>query len=108
MREINPPAEGPQMIRAYRAKLYRLIFSLSLLEETRAGERLRPAAPWVCGLTNALAAMAMLLLLQGGMEVIPSHARRAAYIAQHVALWRIGWAIWMVAGLSLVSFYCWW
>lgn len=85
-----------------------LPFGLFLLEGTRAGERLRNSAPWVCALTNAAAAFAMWLLLRGGTEAAPSLAERAAYIAGHAVAWRAGWGIWMLAALSLVAFYAWW
>jgi hypothetical protein len=85
-----------------------LPFGLFLLEGTRAGERLRSSAPWVCALTNAAAAFAIWLLLCGGTEAAPSLAERAAYIAEHEVGWRVGWGIWMLAALSLVAFYAWW
>lgn len=85
-----------------------LPFTLFLLDERRAGGRLRRATPWACAAINALAAMAMLFVLRGGTEVIPSTTRRAVYIAEHAGLWRAGWAIWMIAALSLVGFYAWW
>ena len=85
-----------------------LPFTLFLLDERRAGGRLRRATPWACAAINALAAMAMLFVLRGGTEVIPSTTRRAVYIAEHAALWRTGWFIWMCAGLTLVAFYAWW
>src|SRR5438067_8072425 len=85
-----------------------LPFTLFLLEGTRFGERLRSIAPWACAALNAAAAIAMLLALRGGTEVVPDITQRATYIAQHLALWRIGWAMWMMAALSLLAFYAWW
>ena len=85
-----------------------LPFSLFLLEGTRAGERLRSLAPQACALINAAAAFAMLLLLAPGMEVEPSLAARASYIANHPLAWKAGWAVWIAAALSLAAFYAWW
>lgn len=85
-----------------------LPFTLFLVDGTRAGSWIRRLAAPVCAGTNGLAAAAMLLVLQRGMEAEPELARRSAYIAGHPALWRAGWAIWMAAGLSLVAFYAWW
>jgi hypothetical protein len=85
-----------------------LPFALFLLEDRRAGVRLRAAAPWFCLLANAAAALVMWLVLSGGTEAAPTIAVRAAYITEHATAWRAGWAIWMLAGLSLVTFYAWW
>ena len=83
-------------------------FTLFLLEGTRAGQRIRAVAPWACAIANALAALAMLLVLRGGTEVVPNIAERAAYITAHAEWWRLGWALWMMAALSLITFYAWW
>ena len=85
-----------------------LPFTLFLFDGTRMGERLRASAPWICAVLNAAAAMAMLLVLRDGTEAVPDVARRAAYIADHALLWRAGWAVWMIAGISLVAFFAWW
>jgi hypothetical protein len=85
-----------------------LPFTLFLLESMRSAERLRAAAPWACVVANMAAALAMWLVLRAGTEAVPGIEARAAYIASHAAAWRIGWGIWMVAGLSLVAFYAWW
>ena len=85
-----------------------LPFTLFLLEGTRAGERLRATAPWACVVANVAAALAMWLVLRAGTEAAPGIEARTAYIASHPVAWRIGWVIWMLAGLSLVAFYAWW
>lgn len=85
-----------------------LPFALFLLDDTRVGARLRGTAPWACAALNALAAGVMLLLLRGGTEAVPNINERAAYITEHLLLWRAGWATWMIAALSLVAFYAWW
>jgi hypothetical protein len=50
----------------------------------------------------------MTFVLRGGTEVVPNIAERAAYIAAHADWWRLGWALWMMAALSLITFYAWW
>lgn len=85
-----------------------LPFGLFLLEGTRAGERLRASAPYLCAALNLIAALAMPLLLLPGTEAVPDRAARLRYIAAHPVLWRAGWGIWMAAALSLLGFYAWW
>jgi hypothetical protein len=85
-----------------------LPFTVFLLDGIRIGERLREGAPWVCAILNAAAAAAMLFVLGGGTEAAPNIAWRAAFIAEHALLWRAGWAVWMMAGISLVAFFAWW
>lgn len=72
------------------------------------GRVLGRAAPWLCAALHALAAVALVLWLRGGAETETDPARRAAYVAEHAAAWRAGWAIWMLAAGSLVAFYSWW
>jgi len=83
-------------------------FTLFLLEGTRLGARLRSAAPFICAGLNLLGGAALALALRPGTEVTPNPLDRAAYIAQHPALWRGGWLVWMAAALSLLGFYAWW
>jgi hypothetical protein len=85
-----------------------LPFTLFLFDGTRLGQRLRASAPWTCAILNAVAAVAMLFILRGGTEAVSNTAQRAAYIGEHVILWRAGWAVWMMAGISLVAFFAWW
>jgi hypothetical protein len=85
-----------------------LPFTVFLLDGTRMGERLRASAPWICAILNAAAAVAMLSILRSGTEATPNIAQRATFIGQHALLWRAGWAVWMMAGLSLVAFFAWW
>ena len=85
-----------------------LPFTLFLLEGTRFGEHLRAAAPWACAVANMAAALVIWLVLRAGTEAASGIEARATYIASHPVAWRIGWGIWMLAGLSLVAFYTWW
>jgi hypothetical protein len=67
-----------------------------------------PAVAWICSGVNALAAVVLALLLAGGTEAETDPATRAQYVAQHLAVWRVGWALWICAAISLVTFYnCW-
>lgn len=92
----------------YNDLIWWVPFTLFLLEGTRLGKRLRSAAPFVCAGLNLLGGAALALVLRPGTEVVPSPIERAAYIAQHLALWRAGWLAWMAAALSLLGFYAWW
>ncbi len=93
---------------AFNDLIWWLPFTLFLLEGTRLGERLRAAAPYACAGLNLLAGAALALVLRPGTEVTPNLGERAAYIAQHLGLWRGGWLLWMAAALSLLGFYAWW
>lgn len=50
----------------------------------------------------------MLLVLRGGTEAQPSLAARMAYVGAHAAAWRAGFAVWMLAGASVLALYAWW
>lgn len=39
---------------------------------------------------------------------VASEDVRAAYVREHVAVWRAGWSLWVVAAVSLLLFYRWW
>lgn len=73
----------------------------------RPSRRLR-AAPYVCAVLHAAAGLAMLLVLRGGTEAEPSLAARMAYVQAHTAAWRAGFAVWMMAGMSVLAFYALW
>lgn len=85
-----------------------LPFGMFLLEGTRAGERLRAAAPWICAGVHLLAGAVMALVLRGGTEAEPSVAGRAAYILAHRLGWGLSWAVWMSAAAAVAGFYAWW
>src|SRR6267143_4488791 len=85
-----------------------LPFALFLVDGTRLGARIRASAAWVCAVVNVLAAASMLFWLRGGTEIVRDPAARAAYILADPARWRAGWAVWIAAALSLLSFYAWW
>jgi hypothetical protein len=66
------------------------------------------AAPLVCAALNFVAALAMAVVLAPGTPLVADPAQRAAYVSAHQLEWRLGWLIWMAAGLSLLWFYAWW
>lgn len=63
--------------------------------------------PYVCAAANLAAALALATVLAPGTPLVDEPAR-AAYVRDHVALWRAGWSLWIVAAISLLAFYRWW
>src|SRR2546422_8105014 len=82
-----------------------LPFALFLIDGTQSGARLRAAAGPACAALNALAALAMIVVLRPGTEVAPDVAGRMAYITSHPVLWRAGWGPWIAAALGLPPFF---
>jgi hypothetical protein len=85
-----------------------LPFGLFLLEGTGAGARLRRLAPYACAGLNLLSALALALVLRPGTEVGGGEAERVSFITGNEVAWRLGWAAWVAAALSLVGFLAWW
>jgi len=85
-----------------------LPFALFLIDGTRIAARVRAAAAPATAILNALAALAMIVLLRPGTEVVADVTARMTYIVSHPWLWRAGWALWIAAALSLLAFYAWW
>lgn len=67
-----------------------------------------PAAPLVCAAVNFAAALVMAFVLAPATPLNPDAAERFAYVQDHLLAWRIGWAVWIAAALSLLWFYAWW
>ena len=67
----------------------------------------KPRVAWICAVVNGAAAIALATVLAPGVSLAPTPAG-AAYVADHLVAWRIGWALWMVAALSLLAFFRWW
>lgn len=82
--------------------------ALFLLEGTTLGARLRASAPYTCAALNLLAALALLLALRPGTELVSDAAQRTAYIRDNALAWRGGWSLWIGAAVSLFAFYAWW
>jgi hypothetical protein len=73
-----------------------------------ASARALPAAPLVCAALNFAATLVMALVLAPATPIVADAAERAAHVQTHLLAWRIGWAIWIAAALSLLWFYAWW
>jgi hypothetical protein len=57
---------------------------------------------------NFAAALVMALVLAPATPIQPDTAERFAHVQTHLLAWRIGWAVWIAAALSLLWFYAWW
>jgi len=57
---------------------------------------------------NFAAALVMAFVLAPATPIVTDAAERSAYVQTHLLAWRIGWAIWIAAALSLLWFYAWW
>jgi hypothetical protein len=64
-------------------------------------------APYACALVNGLAVVALATVLSPGVSLGPGPTG-AAYVADHLGPWRLGWALWIAAALSLLAFFWWW
>lgn len=62
---------------------------------------------YVCAAANLAAALALVTILAPGTPLAPE-AERVAYVHDHLAVWRAGWALWILAAISLLAFYRWW
>ena len=67
-----------------------------------------PAAPLVCAAVNFAAALVMAFVLAPATPIVADPAERFAYVQNHLLAWRLGWAVWIAAALSLLWFYAWW
>jgi len=73
-----------------------------------ASARALPAAPLVCAALNSAATLVMAFVLAPATPIVTDAAERLAYVQTHVVTWRLGWAVWIAAALSLLWFYAWW
>lgn len=85
-----------------------LPFGLFLLEGTRVLVWIRRWPPSICAVLHLLAVALLLVGLRGGTEVEPSPHVRAEFIIRNIGIWRLGWAVWMAAAVSLIGLYAWW
>jgi hypothetical protein len=58
-------------------------------------------------MANGVAAVALATVLAPGVSLSYGPGN-AAYIAAHLDVWRAGWALWIVAALTLLVFFGWW
>jgi hypothetical protein len=96
------------MLCVYNDVIWWLPFSLFLLRGTSLARRLANWPPFLCAAIHTLGVLAILLLLRPGLQTQPDVIQRATYIAEHSAVWSIGWVTWMLCALSLILFYAWW
>jgi hypothetical protein len=96
------------MICVYNDLIWWLPFGLFLVRGTALADQLVRWAPWCCVILHVVALGTMAAFLRRGMLSQPDPWFRAAYITDHATLWSIGWALWMIAAMSLVGFYAWW
>ncbi len=57
---------------------------------------------------NLAAALVMALVLAPATPIVADAAQRFAYVQEHLLAWRLGWAVWIAAALSLLWFFAWW
>lgn len=67
----------------------------------------KPRVAWICAVVNGAAALALATVLAPGVSLAPTPAG-AAYVADHLLVWRTGWALWMTAAIWLLAFFWWW
>ena len=60
-----------------------------------------------CAMANLVAVIALATVLAPG-TTLADDPTRAAYVRDHVVVWRIGWSIWIIAAITLLWFYAWW
>ena len=83
-------------------------FLFYLVDDTVIAGWARRCAPQICAVVHVVSGIGTLLWIRGGSEAVADPSRRAAFIAGHAATWRAGWALWMIAAVTLVGFFCWW
>jgi hypothetical protein len=66
-----------------------------------------PGPPIVCAVVNFAAALVMAFVLSPGTPLFDATGR-SAYVRANLDAWRLGWAVWIAAALSLLWFYRWW
>jgi hypothetical protein len=72
-----------------------------------SASRTFPAIPAIAAAINAIAAIALAMLIAPGVSLTYG-PDNAAYVATHLAVWRSGWALWIAAAVSLLAFFVWW
>jgi hypothetical protein len=66
-----------------------------------------PGPPIVCAAVNFAGALVMAFVLSPGTPLFDA-TERSAYVRANQDAWRLGWAVWIGAALSLLWFYRWW
>lgn len=65
-------------------------------------------APLACAAANFIAALVLAIILAPATPLVADIAERERYITENLALWRAGWAAWMLAAVTLLWCYVWW
>jgi hypothetical protein len=65
-------------------------------------------APLACAAANLVAVVVLALALAPGTPVTSDLTTRERYIREHLLVWQLGWATWMVAAATLIWCYVWW
>ena len=73
-----------------------------------ASAKALPPAPLVCAALNFAATLVMAVVLAPATPIVTDSTERFAYVQSHLLAWRLGWAVWIAAALSLLAFYAWW
>lgn len=68
---------------------------------------MKPRVAWACAVVNGAAALALATVLAPAVSLAPT-AAGTAYLADHLLAWRVGWALWIAAALSVLAFFWWW
>jgi hypothetical protein len=61
-----------------------------------------------CAAANFIAAAVLLVVLAPATPLVADVAERQRYVSEHLAAWRLGWAVWMLAAMTLLWCYVWW
>lgn len=96
------------MMCVYNDLIWWLPFGLFLIRGTWLAKQLERLAPWLCIVTHVAALAALGIWLQPGTLVEPAVQLRAEFVGNHVTAWSAGWAIWMIAAVTITGFYAWW
>lgn len=96
------------MLCLYNDLIWWMPFGLFLIRGTPLGRWIASLAPWICIAVHVAALGMLAAFLQPGTLVQPSLSARLEYVAAHPTSWSIGWAVWIMAAVSLVGFYAWW
>ncbi len=65
-------------------------------------------APLACAVANFIAALVLVIVLAPATPLVVDVAERQRYVSENLVAWRIGWATWMVAAITLLWCYAWW
>ncbi len=61
-----------------------------------------------CAVANLVAAVVLAVVLAPATPLVPDLADRERYVRGHLAAWRAGWLVWMLAAATLLWMYAWW